>query len=124
MAAYTDEPRYERRRRTRLCRGRLCRSADPRALVDRDDADAALVDADCAQRPLHDLNAAVEIERHAEREYERRADHVAVADDDRSRVAVALGDIEDRLDGAELHRPHRLAAGNSRQTAALVPRVP
>src|SRR4051794_10467124 len=90
------------------------RSADPRALVDRDDADAALVDADRAQRSLHDLDAAVKVERHAERENERRADHVAVADDDRGRVAVALGDVEDRLDGAVLHRPHRLAAGNPR----------
>src|SRR4051812_31575299 len=78
----------------RICAERL---REKRALVDRDDADPTFVDADRAQRPLHDLDAAVKIERHAERENERRTDHVAVADDDRSRVAVALGDIEDRL---------------------------
>src|SRR3954451_6898809 len=93
-------------------------------LVDRDDADAAVVDADRAQRPQPDLDAAVEIERHAEREDQRRADHVAVADNDASGVAMALADLQKRLDRAELHRAHRLAAGNPRQAAVLAPGSP
>src|SRR5207248_10219668 len=89
-----------------------------------EDADAGLIDADRVERGEADLDAVVEIERHAERKDQDRADHIAVADHDDSLVAMRLDDLEHRGDGAVLHRAHALAAGDRREAAMGAPRLP
>src|SRR6266478_3648831 len=95
-----------------------------RAFVDREDADAFRVDADRADRALADFDAVVVIERHAEREEERGADHIAVAYHQHRLVQMALADFHQRLNDSALHLAHVLAAGDPRQAALGSPGLP
>src|SRR5579872_3545328 len=82
------------------------------------------LDPDRADRALRHLDAVVEIERHAEREDQRGADHVAVADDRDRVVGMSRVQVHQRLDDAALHLAHRLAAGDGGQTARRAPQFP
>src|SRR6266566_4571903 len=81
------------------------------ALVEGEDADAARVDADCADRALADFDAVVEIEWHAKGIHQGRADHVAMADQHDRLVEMALVEFNYRRDDPLLYRAHALAAG-------------
>src|SRR5712691_6539836 len=106
------------------CVGGCGLSAQPRAFVDREDADSGAVDVDRADRALAHLDAVVVIERHAEREEERGADHIAVADHQHRLVQMALADFHQRLNDSALHLAHVLAAGDPRQAALGSPGLP
>src|SRR5947207_12500914 len=94
------------------------------ALAEGGDADAARLYLDRADRALADLDAVIEIERHAEREQQHGADYIAMADQHDAFVQVALVEFEQRRDDPLLHRPHTFAAGDRRQAALRAPGLP
>src|SRR5437868_9057626 len=94
------------------------------ALAEGGDADAARLYLDRADRALADLDPVVEIERHAEREQQHAADHVAVADQHDALVQMPLIKLDHRRDDALLHGAHALATGDRGEAALRAPGLP
>src|SRR5438270_1566517 len=79
---------------------------------------------DRADRALADLDAVVEIQRHAEREQNRAADHVAMARQHDGLVQMPLVKLDHRRDDALLHGAHALAAGDRGEAPLRAPGLP
>jgi monoamine oxidase len=114
------ERHHRRRRRSRHPAGTL-RLNQPRPLVDRGDPDSTVIDADRADRSGGDLDPIVEIERHAEREQQRRADHVAMADDHHGPLGVSPAQVEEGVDRALLNPAPAFPARYRGDAAAALP---
>src|SRR5205085_5200905 len=78
------------------------------ALADGEDADSAGAYLDRADPALADLDAGVEIQRHAEREQNRAADHIPMAPQHDGVVKMPLVKLDHRRDDALLHGAHAL----------------
>src|SRR5438874_12304809 len=99
-------------------------SLEAGALADGEDADSAGVYLDRADRALADLEAVVEIQRHAERVEQCRADNVAMARQHYGLVQMPLVKLDHRRDDALLHGAHALAAGDRGEAALRAPGLP
>jgi hypothetical protein len=82
------------------------------------------VQADRADRGGRHFDPGIEVERHAEREQQGGADHVAMADDRDPLVRICRVQVEQGCDDALLHRAHALAAGQDRDAAMAAPQLP
>src|SRR5205814_8370710 len=94
------------------------------ALADGENANSAGVYLDRADRALADLEAVVEIQRHAERVEQCRADNVAMARQHDRLGQMPLVKLDHRRDDALLHGAHALATGDRGEAALRAPGLP
>src|SRR5438132_834518 len=103
---------------------RSLRGRKSRPLVEGEDADRRIIEPDRADRSWGDFDPRIKIERHSEREQQRRADHIPVADDQHGRARMNPAQLEKRVDDPVLDLAPALASGNGGDAAVVSPQLP